>query len=180
LDYTVKLTDSIQSVEQTKLKTLKLLEEFARCLATDEMRQMTNIDLNDCCKFWSSLLNSKLVSDILCDEQRYLLSSAACDCLASIGASIFELLPFQKRVYCLTNLLHLTRSQSTLIRASSSRALGVYATFSSLKEDQNFLSDLSLCLINLLSNDQNNLVRQKAAWFENFLSILIKIKFEMN
>ena len=66
-------------------KTLKLLEEFARCLATSELRQRNNIDLSDCCKFWLSLLNSKLVSQLLCDEQFYLVSSAACDCLASIG-----------------------------------------------------------------------------------------------
>jgi hypothetical protein len=176
----MKPLDNTQAIEQAKLKTLKLLEEFARCLATEEMRQMTSIDLNDCCKFWSSLLNSKLVSEMLCDEQRYLLSSTACDCLASIGASVFELLPFQKRVYCLTNLLHLTRSQSTLIRASSSRALGVYVTFSSLKEDQNFLSDLSLCLINLLATDSNNLVRQKAAWsMSNLSEVLIENALKM-
>ena len=139
------------------------------------MRLMTGIDLNDCCKFWSSLLQSKLVSEILSDEQRYVLSSSACDCLASMGASVFELLPFPKRIFCLTNLLHLTRSQSTLIRAASSRALGVYATFGSLKEDQNFLSDLSLCLVQLLAADSNNLVRQKAAWsMSNLSEVLIE------
>ncbi len=66
-------------------KTLKLLEEFARCLATAELRTRNNIDLSDCCKFWLALLNSKLVSQLLCNEQFYLVSSAACDCLASIG-----------------------------------------------------------------------------------------------
>ncbi len=66
-------------------KTLKLLEEFARCLATTELRARNNIDLSDCCKFWLALLNSKLVSQLLCNEQFYLVSSAACDCLASIG-----------------------------------------------------------------------------------------------
>ena len=143
---------------------MKLLEDFVRCLATTDLRQMNQIDLNDCCKFWSSLLSSKLVTEYICNEQRYLLSSAACDCLSSIGAPIFELLPFQKRVYCLTNLLHLTKSQSSLIRSSSVRGLGVYVTFTSLKEDQTFLSDLSQSLLHLLTNDTNNLVRQKTAW----------------
>ena len=68
-------------------KALKLLEEFARCLATDELIARNNIDLSDCCRFWLMLLNSRLVSQLLCDEQYYLLSSSACDCLASIGRS---------------------------------------------------------------------------------------------
>ena len=115
------------------------------------------------------------MSEILCDETRYMLSSAACDCLSSIGASIFELLPFQKRIYCLTNLLHLTKSQSSLIRSASARALGVYVTFTSLKEDQTFLNDLSQCLIALLTNDTNNLVRQKTAWsLSNLSEVLVE------
>lgn len=160
---------------QVTLKTIKFTEEFCRCLATNELRQMNSIDLNDCCKLWSSLLNSKLLSEYLFDEQRYLVSSSACDCLASIGAPIFELLPYQKRIFCLTNLLHLTKSQSNLIRAASVRALGVYVTFASLKEDQNFLTDLSLCLLNLINNDSNNLVRQKTAWsISNLSEVLIE------
>jgi hypothetical protein len=167
--------DLMNDTEQIQMKTLKLLEELARCLATIELRTMTNIDLNDCCKFWSSLLNSKLIPHILCNEQQYVLSSCACDCLAGIGASIFELLPFQKRIYCLTNLLHLTKSNSSLIRSSSVRALGVYVTFTSLKEDQNFLNDLSQCLYTLLNNDTNNLVRQKAAWsLSNLSEVLVE------
>ena len=161
--------------EQSLIKVLKLLEDLGRSLATAEFRSIANIDLNDCCKFWSLLLNSKLIAEYLVDEQHYLLSSASCDCLASIGASIFELLPFQKRVYCLTNLLHLTKSQSTLIRSSSIRALGVYVTFVSLKEDQQFLNDLSMCLVNLLTTDTNNLVRQKAAWsLSNLSEVLVE------
>ncbi|RMZ94776.1 HEAT repeat-containing 6, partial [Brachionus plicatilis] len=163
------------NLNQVILKTIKFTEEFCRCLATNELRQMNSIDLNDCCKLWSSLLNSKLLSEHLVDEQRYLISSSACDCLASIGAPIFELLPYQKRIFCLTNLLHLTKSQSNLIRAASVRALGVYVTFASLKEDQNFLTDLSLCLLNLISNDSNNLVRQKTAWsMSNLSEVLIE------
>jgi len=114
----IELASSIQSNndnEQILIKTLKLLEELARCLATTELRTMNGIDLNDCCKFWSSLLSSKLISHMLCNEQYYLLSSSACDCLASMGAAIFELLPFQKRIYCLTNLLHLTKSSSRYV-----------------------------------------------------------------
>ncbi len=41
-----------QLVDQIKLKSLKLFEEFARCLATNELRVMNGIDLNDCSKFW--------------------------------------------------------------------------------------------------------------------------------
>ncbi|CAF0791844.1 unnamed protein product [Brachionus calyciflorus] len=164
-----------QISNQIILKTIKFIEEFARCLATSDLRQMNSIDLNDCCKLWSSLLSSKLLSEYLIDEQRYLLSSSACDCLASIGAPIFELLPYQKRIFCLTNLIHLTKSQSSLIRAASVRALGVYVTFTSLKEDQNFLTDLSVCLLNLISNDSNNLVRQKTAWsMSNLSEVLIE------
>lgn len=164
-----------QNSNQIILKTIKFTEELCRCLATNELRQMNSIDLNDCCKLWSNLLNSKLLSEYLIDEQRYLISSTACDCLASIGAPIFELLPYQKRIFCLTNLLHLTKSQSNLIRAASVRALGVYVTFASLKEDQNFLTDLSLCLLNLIKNDGNNLVRQKTAWsISNLSEVLIE------
>ncbi|CAF0935057.1 unnamed protein product [Brachionus calyciflorus] len=45
------------------LKTIKFIEEFARCLATSDLRQMNSIDLNDCCKLWYSLLNSKFSSE---------------------------------------------------------------------------------------------------------------------
>ena len=55
------------------------------------------------------------------------------------------------------------------------RALGVYVTFNSLKEDQNFLNDLSQCLLTLLNNDTNNLVRQKAAWsLSNLSEVLVE------
>lgn len=173
IDY--KFLKNNEIYDQVKFKTLKLLEEFSRCLATDELRQLNNIDLNDCCKFWSSLLNTKLATELICDESRYLLVSAACDCFSAIGASTFELLPFQKRIYCLTNLLNLTRSQSSLIRSASVRGLGVYVTFASLKEDQAFLNDLSMSLLNLLSQDQNNLVRQKAAWsMSNLSEVLVE------
>ena len=84
-------------------------------------------------------------------------------------------MPFQKRIYCLTNLLHLTKSKSTLIRSSSVRALGVYVTFTSLKEDHTFLSDLSQSLLGLLANDTNNLVRQKTAWsLSNLSEVLVE------
>ena len=63
----------------------------------------------------------------------------------------------------------------SLIRSSSVRALGVYVTFNSLKEDQNFLNDLSQCLLTLLNNDTNNLVRQKAAWsLSNLSEVLVE------
>jgi hypothetical protein len=160
---------------QQQLQTLRLLEEFGRCLATSELRSRNGIDLNDCCKFWSELLQSALVLRLLNDEQNYMLSSGACDCLASIGAQTFELIPFAKRVHCLTSLLHLTKSSSTLIRSASVRALGVYVTFGSLKEDLNFLYDMSNCLHALLSTDSNNLVRQKAAWsLGNLSEVLVE------
>lgn len=158
-------------VEQMRLKTLKLLEDFARSLATDELRALSGIDLNDCCKFWSTLLSSKLIPEYVCDEQRYMLASTACDCLASMGAAVFELLPMPRRIYCLTSLLHASRSlTSNSLRAAGVRALGVYVTYTSLKEDQNFLSDLSACLMGALTNETNNLVRQKTAWSMSNLS----------
>ena len=120
-------------VENLKLKNLKLFEEFARCLATAELRVLSGVDLNDASKFWSHALSSKLSTETLCDESRYMLAASACDCLASMGAACFELLPVHKRVYCLTSLLHLTQSPSNIIRSASARALGVYVTFTSLK-----------------------------------------------
>lgn len=160
-----------QFVEQMRLKTLKLLEDFTRSLATDELRTLSGIDLNDCCKFWSTLLSSKLIPEYVCDEHRYLLASTACDCLASMGAAVFELLPQPRRIYCLTSLLHATRSlTSNSVRAAGVRALGVYVTYTSLKEDQNFLSDLTSCLLSALANETNNLVRQKTAWSMSNLS----------
>jgi hypothetical protein len=168
-------------VSEELLQTVKLLEEFVRCLATERIRTMNEIDLNDCCKFWISLLNSKLMEHALFDEQQYLLSSTTCDCLASIGTSIFELLPNEKRIYCLTSMLHLTKSKSTLIRSSSIRALGVYVAFTSLKEDTIFLNDVSQCLLNLLNNDTNNLIRQKAAWsLSNLSEVLMENSDRMN
>ena len=55
------------------------------------------------------------------------------------------------------------------------RSLGVYVTFTSLKEDQSFLSDLSFSLQELLANDNNNLVRQKTAWsMSNLSEVLVE------
>lgn len=48
-------------------------------------------------------------------------------------------------------------------------------TFTSLKEDQTFLNDLSQSLQDLLSNDTNNLVRQKTAWsLSNLSEVLVE------
>ncbi len=48
-------------------------------------------------------------------------------------------------------------------------------TFTSLKEDQTFLTDLSQSLDGLLANDTNNLVRQKTAWsLSNLSEVLVE------
>ncbi len=107
------------------LATLKFFEELSRCMATRSLRTVS-LDLNRCVGLWSNILqNSSLMKNYLLDERNYLLSSQACDCLASIGDDIFENLLINKRYLIITCLLNLTKSASSnLIRSASIRALG--------------------------------------------------------
>ncbi len=115
------------------LATLKLFEELSRCMATRALRTLS-VDLNRCVKLWSNILNnSHLIGKYLVDERNYLLSSQACDVLASIGMDIFENLLINKRYLIITCLLNLTKSDSSnLVRSASIRALGKWWVFAML------------------------------------------------
>lgn len=159
------------------ISTLKFIEELSRCLATKNFRSLINIDLNDSVQFWSHLIAStKLISTYLVNESNFMSCSIACDCLASIGSDIFELLTQNKKIHLITCLLALTKSNLNLPRSASVRTLGVFVTFQSLKEDVFFLNDFGQCVLRLM-DDHNTLVRQKCAWsFGNLSEILVENK----
>ena len=167
-----------QQQQQEVLLTLKLLEELTRYLSTDKVRVNNQLDLNHCVKLWLRLIDDTyLIKRYLTDEKSYLICSQVCDCLAACGSDIYENLPAKLQLNLMINLLSLTKSSSNVIRAASIRALGVYITYPSLKEDFKFIYDLIDCIMVILQNDTNNLVKQKCTWsLSNLSEILIENK----
>jgi hypothetical protein len=160
------------------LSSLKLLEELTRYLSTDKVRANNQLDLSECVKFWIHLIDDTfLIKRFLIDDKAYLICSQVCDCLAACGSDIYENLPSNVQLNLRINLITLTKAPSNLIRAASIRALGVYITYPSLKEDFKFIYDLVNCIMKILENDSNNLVKQKCTWsLSNLSEVLIENK----
>ena len=172
------LTQPQPQFQQEILACLKLLEELTRYLSTDKVRANNQLDLSQCVKFWIHLIEDTfLIKRYLIEDKQYLICSQVCDCLAACGSDIYEHLPSNVQLNLRINLISLTKAPSNVIRAASVRALGVYITYPSLKEDFKFIYDLVDCIVKILENDSNNLVKQKCTWsLSNLSEVLIENK----
>uniref|UniRef100_A0A8D2B6Q2 HEAT repeat-containing protein 6 n=1 Tax=Sciurus vulgaris TaxID=55149 RepID=A0A8D2B6Q2_SCIVU len=75
----------------------------------------------------------------------------------------FSSLPNDRQILCITMLLGLNDSKNRLVKAATSRALGVYVLFPCLRQDVIFVADTANAILMSLQDKSLN-VRAKAAW----------------
>ncbi|XP_008846336.1 HEAT repeat-containing protein 6 [Nannospalax galili] len=112
--------------------------------------------------FWTAMLNGPLPRALQSSEHPTLQASA-CDALSSILPEAFSSLPSDKQILCITMLLGLNDSKNHLVKAATSRALGVYVLFPCLRQDVIFVADTANAILMSLQDKSLN-VRAKAAW----------------
>uniref|UniRef100_A0A8C0QUZ5 HEAT repeat-containing protein 6 n=1 Tax=Canis lupus dingo TaxID=286419 RepID=A0A8C0QUZ5_CANLU len=74
-----------------------------------------------------------------------------------------EALQSDRQILCITMLLGLNDSKNRLVKAATSRALGVYVLFPCLRQDVIFVADTANAILMSLQDKSLN-VRAKAAW----------------
>ncbi|XP_008566294.1 PREDICTED: HEAT repeat-containing protein 6 [Galeopterus variegatus] len=112
--------------------------------------------------FWTMMLNGPLPR-ALQNSEHPTLQASACDALSSILPEAFSNLPNDKQILCITVLLGLNDSTNRLVKAATSRALGVYVLFPCLRQDVIFVADTANAVLMSLQDKSLN-VRAKAAW----------------
>ncbi|XP_023558933.1 HEAT repeat-containing protein 6 isoform X2 [Octodon degus] len=112
--------------------------------------------------FWTMMLNGPLPRALQSSEHPTLQASA-CDALSAILPEAFSSLPNDRQMLCITMLLGLNDSKNRLVKAATSRALGVYVLFPCLRQDVIFVADTANAVLVSLQDKSLN-VRAKAAW----------------
>ncbi|XP_075417537.1 HEAT repeat-containing protein 6 [Tenrec ecaudatus] len=112
--------------------------------------------------FWTMMLAGPLPR-ALQNSEHPTLQASACDALSSILPEAFSILPNDRQVLCITMLLGLNDSKNRLVKAATSRALGVYVLFPCLRQDVIFVADTANAILMSLQDKSLN-VRAKAAW----------------
>ncbi|XP_063562288.1 HEAT repeat-containing protein 6 isoform X3 [Gorilla gorilla gorilla] len=112
--------------------------------------------------FWTMMLNGPLPR-ALQNSEHPTLQASACDALSSILPEAFSNLPNDRQMLCITVLLGLNDSKNRLVKAATSRALGVYVLFPCLRQDVIFVADAANAILMSLEDKSLN-VRAKAAW----------------
>lgn len=133
---------------------------------------------NDCLQFWQTLLNGGLIN-LLQNEQHSILRAIGCDCLGSIGAFIFEQLPRDRQIVCVTLLFACTQDEENNVKGAAVRALAICVLYPSLREDIGFVIDLCEAIYRTL-NDDNLMVRIKSSWSLGNLSDALVINNQTN
>ncbi|XP_058531581.1 HEAT repeat-containing protein 6 [Ochotona princeps] len=158
------MTEADPSIQ---LHGAKLLEELGTGLiqqykpdSTIEPHQRVPVVL--VVMFWTMMLNGPLPR-ALQNSEHPTLQASACDALSSILPEAFSSLPSDRQMLCITVLLGLSDSKNRLVKASTSRALGVYVLFPCLRQDVIFVADTANAILMSLQDKSVN-VRAKAAW----------------
>ncbi|XP_076364390.1 HEAT repeat-containing protein 6-like [Tachypleus tridentatus] len=150
----------------------KLLEEVGNSLLkevnqknSDETSSTTleqGHTVHQALHLWQQVLNTSL-PQCLQSQSHNSLRCVTCDCLSNIGPKVFELLPHDKQIFCLTLLLGLARDEDQNVKGAAVRCLGVYTLYPTLIEDISFLMDVGDVVIDAIS-DSYFIVRFKASW----------------
>ncbi|XP_039112289.1 HEAT repeat-containing protein 6 [Hyaena hyaena] len=150
-----------------QLHGAKLLEELGTGLiqqykpdstiASDQRVPVTVVVM-----FWTMMLNGPLPR-ALQNSEHPTLQASSCDALSSILPEAFSGLPSDRQILCITMLLGLNDSKNRLVKAATSRALGVYVLFPCLRQDVIFVADTANAILMSLQDKSLN-VRAKAAW----------------
>ncbi|KAM9596277.1 HEAT repeat-containing protein 6 isoform 2-T2 [Trichechus inunguis] len=126
--------------------------------------------------FWTMMLNGPLPR-ALQNSEHPTLQASACDALSSILPEAFSVLPNDRQILCITLLLGLNDNKNRLVKAATSRALGVYVLFPCLRQDVIFVADTANAILMSLQDKSLN-VRAKAAWSLGNLTDTLIINME--
>ncbi|XP_037073402.1 HEAT repeat-containing protein 6-like [Pollicipes pollicipes] len=74
-------------------------------------------------------------------DQKPFVRAAACHALSTLGAGVFERLPRDKQLLCVTLLLPLAADEEGSVRCAAVRAAGVFVRLPSLADDPGYLLD---------------------------------------
>nr|XP_027806099.1 HEAT repeat-containing protein 6 [Marmota flaviventris] len=127
--------------------------------------------------FWTVMLKGPLPRALQSSEHPTLQASA-CDALSSILPEAFSSLPNDRQILCITMLLGLNDSKNRLVKAATSRALGVYVLFPCLRQDVIFVADTANAILMSLQDKSLN-VRAKAAWSLGNLTDTLIVNMEI-
>ncbi|MEJ1272309.1 HEAT repeat containing 6 [Cricetulus griseus] len=121
-----------------QLHSVKLLEELGTGLIQQykpdsNMAPEQRVPIYMVVMFWTAMLNGPLPRALQSSEHPTLQASA-CDALSSILPEAFSSLPNDKQILCITMLLGLNDNKNHLVKAATSRALGVYVLFPCLRQ----------------------------------------------
>ncbi|XP_077021230.1 HEAT repeat-containing protein 6 [Tamandua tetradactyla] len=150
-----------------QLHGAKLLEELGTGLTQQYKPDSTTapdqrVPVTLVVMFWTMMLNGPLPR-ALQNSEHPTLQASACDALSSILPEAFSDLPNDRQILCITVLLGLNDSKNRLVKAATSRALGVYVLFPCLRQDVIFVADTANAILMSLQDKSLN-VRTKAAW----------------
>ncbi len=82
-----------------------------------------------------------------------MVRAVACDCLAAIPASVYERLPHQRKMHCVSLMIGYAVENDHNVAGAALRALGSYIQFlPSLKTDYTFIVDVSKAIFSLISH----------------------------
>ncbi|XP_069701845.1 HEAT repeat-containing protein 6 isoform X3 [Periplaneta americana] len=112
--------------------------------------------------FWQTVLSGPFIS-LIQNAEKPALRSVGCDCLATVGSEVFELLPHEKQILVITLLFGCSNDEESSVRASAVRALAIYILFPVLREDIYFIIHSAENIIRTVE-DESSLVRMKASW----------------
>ncbi|ESO95312.1 hypothetical protein LOTGIDRAFT_116900 [Lottia gigantea] len=149
-----------------KLHGTKLLDELSQVMLQDYQNSSTGgpeaITEQKLLEFWMSFLNGPVPAILQCEGNNPVRANA-CDCISNIGMEIFQQLPFDKRIMCITMILGLTNDDDKLVKSAAVRTLGVYILYPSLKKEVTFVADTANAVLMCMEDSSIN-VRMKAAW----------------
>uniref|UniRef100_L7M280 HEAT repeat-containing protein 6 n=1 Tax=Rhipicephalus pulchellus TaxID=72859 RepID=L7M280_RHIPC len=161
-----------------KMHTLKLLGAFSKKLAEaismkqdeDKADAKRCLDLGH--HLWLDCLLNGTLQSFLQDLSEPMLQTESCNCLSTIGSAMWDSLPEDRRVLCITVLLGLARSpdsnanvvewtEDAFVRNAAIRCLSIFCMYTSLREDLLFLMDVGEIAVEALEDAS---VRMSASW----------------
>lgn len=161
-----------------KIHTLKLLGAFSKKLAEaisvkkgeDSADSQRCLDLGR--HLWLDCLLNGTLQSFLQDLSEPMLQTESCNCLSTIGSVMWDSLPDDRKMLCITVLLGLARSpdsngnvvewtEDSFVRNAAIRCLSIFCMYTSLREDLLFLMDVGDIAVEALEDAS---VRMNASW----------------
>ncbi|EDO41325.1 predicted protein, partial [Nematostella vectensis] len=183
-----KIASSYLSIDEQTISmfAIKLLEELSKTmnvyLSGEKKSSEVSVTQEEVLLgFWMELLEGPFLGLMQSGNPKGAkLTSTAIDCLSNIGPIVFEILPEDKRITCITMLLGLANEDDNYIKASAVRAVGVLVLYPCLRDDVLFVADTANAVLTCME-DRNIAVRIRAAWsLGNLTDALVVNRFSGN